>query len=55
MAVPKKRTTSSTRGQRRSHDSLKATQLLIEKSSGQSVPRRLYKAASLGLLKSKRG
>ncbi len=55
MAVPKKRTTSSTRGQRRSHDSLRSTQLLIEKSSGQAVPRRLHKAASLGLLKSRKG
>ncbi len=55
MAVPKKRTTSSTRGQRRSHDSLKATQLLVEKSSGQAVPRRLHKAASRGLLRSQKG
>jgi ribosomal protein L32 len=49
MAVPKKRRTSSARGQRRSHDSLKAVSLIVEKNSGQAVPRRLHKAASLGL------
>ncbi len=49
MAVPKKRTTKSTKGQRRSHDALTAVQLVTEPESGQSVPRRLYKAAQKGL------
>ena len=49
MPVPKKRRTSSTRGQRRSHDSLQAMQLMYEKNSKMSVPRRLHKAASLGI------
>jgi ribosomal protein L32 len=49
MAVPKKRRTSSTRGQRRNHDSLEAINLVVEKSSGLAVPRRLHKAARLGL------
>jgi ribosomal protein L32 len=50
VAVPKKRTTSSTQGQRRSHLALKAIQLVATKS-GQMVPRRLKRAAELGLLK----
>ncbi|MEI6169523.1 MAG: 50S ribosomal protein L32 [Candidatus Saccharibacteria bacterium] len=54
MAVPKKRRTSSTRGQRRNHDSLKAVSLVVEKSSGQTVPRRLHKAASLGLARTRK-
>jgi len=49
VAVPKKRTTSSTQGQRRSHMALKATQLVSV--GGRLVPRRLKKAAELGLLK----
>ncbi len=49
MAVPKKRTTRSSQGQRRSHDALKPKQL--ETVKGQSIPRRLKKAAELGLLK----
>ena len=49
MAVPKKRTTSSTQGQRRSHDALKPAQLI--KVGGLTVTRRLKKAAELGLLK----
>lgn len=53
MAVPKKRTTRSTQGQRRSHDALKAPQLI--KVAGELIPRRLKKAAELGLLKTKRG
>lgn len=48
MAVPKKRTTKSTKGQRRSHDALKATELTA------GVPRRLLKAVSLGLVKKDR-
>jgi hypothetical protein len=48
VAVPKKRTTKSTKGQRRSHDALKATQLTA------GVPRRLLKAVSLGLVKKER-
>lgn len=55
MAVPKKRTTAASRGQRRSHDSLKPTALLVEKTSGKLVPRRLHKAASLGLLNKQKG
>jgi ribosomal protein L32 len=49
VAVPKKRTTSSTQGQRRSHLALKAKDLVPTKSGG-LVPRRLKKAADLGLL-----
>ena len=49
MAVPKKRTTSSTQGQRRSHLALKEQQLITV--NGLSIPRRLKKAAELGLLK----
>lgn len=54
MAVPKKRRTSSTRGQRRNHDSLKAVKLIVEKTSGKAVPRRLHKAAALGMARTKR-
>ena len=50
MAVPKKRTTRSTQGQRRSHLALVPTQL-VPTTSGVMVPRRLKKAAELGLLK----
>ena len=50
MAVPKKRTTSSTQGQRRSHHALKAVQLQPA-PNGALVPRRLLKAVSLGLIK----
>jgi hypothetical protein len=50
VAVPKKRTTRSTQGQRRSHLALKVTQL-VSTSAGTLVPRRLKKAAELGLLK----
>jgi hypothetical protein len=50
VAVPKKRTTSSTQGARRSHLALVATQLVTTKT-GALVPRRLKKAAELGLLK----
>jgi ribosomal protein L32 len=51
MAVPKKRTTKATKGQRRSHDALKATDLVL--NNGQALPHRLVKAAKLGLIKSK--
>jgi hypothetical protein len=50
MAVPKKRTSKSARGQRRSHDGLKAIQLQPA-SDGALVPRRLHKAVTLGLTK----
>lgn len=50
MAVPKKRTTRSTQGQRRSHLALKAAQLQPAEN-GHLVPRRLLKAVSLGLVK----
>ena len=50
MAVPKKRTTRTAQGQRRSHLALVPTQL-VRTSSGALVPRRLKKAAELGLLK----
>ncbi|HEX7259928.1 MAG TPA: 50S ribosomal protein L32 [Candidatus Saccharimonadia bacterium] len=50
MAVPKKRTTKSARGQRRSHDGLAVTQLQAA-SNGSLLPRRLHKAVSLGLTK----
>ncbi|MSR68360.1 50S ribosomal protein L32 [Candidatus Saccharibacteria bacterium] len=55
MAVPKKRRTSSTRGQRRNHDSVRAVSLLVEKSSGQAVPRRVYKAANMGFARIRKG
>jgi len=55
MPVPKKRTTSSTKGQRRSHDSLKSVELVFEKNSNVRVPRRLHKAASLGLARVRKG
>ncbi|HEX3082255.1 MAG TPA: 50S ribosomal protein L32 [Candidatus Saccharimonadia bacterium] len=51
MAVPKKRTTRTAQGQRRSHLALAATQL-VRTTAGVLVPRRLKKAAELGLLKS---
>lgn len=49
MAVPKKRTSKSAKGQRRSHDALKAPSLIM--TSGQPLPHRLIKAAKLGLIK----
>ncbi len=54
MPVPKKRTTKASKGQRRSHDSLTAVQLTTEKTSGAVVPRRLQKAAKLGLARVKK-
>lgn len=50
MAVPKKRSTRTVQGQRRSHLALKATQL-VSTAAGALVPRRLKKAAELGLIK----
>lgn len=50
MAVPKKRTSKSARGQRRSHDALKPEQLQ-RASDGTLQPRRLHKAIALGLTK----
>lgn len=50
MAVPKKRTSKAAKGQRRSHDALKATQLQ-KTSDGSLQPRRLHKAIALGLTK----
>ena len=52
MAVPKKRTTSASQGQRRSHQALKPVQL-VPTSTGALVPRRLKKAVELGLIKVK--
>ncbi len=52
MAVPKKRTTRAAQGQRRSHDALQAPQL-VSGPKNQQIPRRLKKAAELGLLSSK--
>ena len=49
MAVPKKRRTRGSQGQHRSHAALKETQL--ETVNGLTIPRRLKKAAQLGLLK----
>lgn len=49
MAVPKKRTNRSAQGRRRSHLALEAAQLVTTKT-GRLVPRRLKKAAELGLL-----
>jgi hypothetical protein len=50
MAVPKKRTTKAAKGQRRSHDALRAAQLQPA-SDGNRIPRRLHKAVALGLTK----
>ena len=50
MAVPKKRTTRTVQGQRRSHLALAASQL-ITTADGKHIPRRLKRAAELGLLK----
>ncbi len=50
MAVPKKRTTRTVQGQRRSHLALTPVQL-VTTAAGALVPRRLKKAAELGLLK----
>ncbi len=55
MPVPKKRTTSSTKGQRRSHDALAPAQLIVEKNSNMAVPRRLHRASSLGLARVRKG
>lgn len=49
MAVPKKRTTKSTKGQRRSHHALELPQL---GRNGLST-HRLAKAVKLGLIKTK--
>ncbi len=54
MPVPKKRRTSSTRGQRRSHDSLKSLQLMYEKNSKLNLPRRLHRAATLEVVRTRR-
>lgn len=54
MPVPKKRRTSSTRGQRRAHDNLQSLQLMYEKNSKLNVPRRLKRAAELNLLRTRR-
>lgn len=50
MAVPKKRTTKSTKGQRRSHEAVKPAQLQSA-SDGSLLPRRVHKAVALGLTK----
>lgn len=50
MAVPKKRTSQSRQGARRSHLAIKPTQLQTA-SDGLPAPRRLHKAISLGLTK----
>ena len=50
MAVPKKRTTRSSQGQRRSHLALQPIQL-VRTTDGRQIPRRLKRAAELGLLK----
>lgn len=49
MAVPKKRTSKAAKGQRRSHDALKAEQLVTEPTSGLVIPRRFYRAAQKGV------
>lgn len=50
MAVPKKRTSKSKKGTRRSHDALSVEQLQPTKD-GTLLPRRLHKAYELGLTK----
>lgn len=52
MAVPKKRRSSSKQGKKRSHLALKPVELSPSKIG--AIPRRLVKAASLGLVKLKR-
>jgi hypothetical protein len=52
VAVPKKRVTSARQGRRRSHLALTAQQLVSV--AGQLMPRRLKKAAELGLIKTKK-
>jgi hypothetical protein len=49
VAVPKKRTTRTAQGQRRSHQAIKPAQLISV--GGHMITRRLKKAAELGLLK----
>lgn len=49
MAVPKKRVSKARKGNRRAHDSLTATQLIVEPESGLAVPRRYWRAAKQGL------
>ncbi|MCC7543512.1 50S ribosomal protein L32 [bacterium] len=49
MAVPKKRTSKATKGQRRSHHAATPAQLMTEPESGLVVPRRLWRAAKEGL------
>lgn len=51
MAVPKKRTTSASRGQRRAHDAARPVQLVPSSQTSKLVPRRLKKAIALGLVK----
>lgn len=53
MPVPKKRTSKSAKKQRRSHHHIEPTQLVLEKTTNQKVPRRLVKAAKLGIIKIK--
>jgi hypothetical protein len=50
VAVPKKRKTRGAQGQHRAHLALVPAQL-VRTSTGRLVPRRLKKAAELGLLK----
>lgn len=50
MAVPKKRTSSASRNQRRSHDGLATPQLVVVKNSKYPVPRRLKRAIERGLV-----
>ncbi len=50
MAVPKKRTSKTRKGNRRSHDAITAPHLQTA-SDGILAPRRLHKAISLGLTK----
>lgn len=49
MAVPKKRTSKASRNQRRSHDALRATQL-VRSTGKHPVPRRLKRAVERGLI-----
>lgn len=49
MAVPKKRRSSSKQGKHRSHQALKPMQLIADPKAG-PMPRRLVKAAKLGLV-----
>ncbi|MBP6005370.1 50S ribosomal protein L32 [Candidatus Saccharibacteria bacterium] len=54
MAVPKKQSSRSKVRRRRSHQAIKPEGLIVEPRTGQAVPRRLFRAINLGLVKLKK-